>query len=127
LVDDQIHIRSMLLEVLTHLGYEVIVADDSQQALNLLVAERPDIALIDINMPVIDGIKLLKHFKEKIEGMPVILMSGSIDSDTINNAMAAGALAFLTKPFDIFELKKILEDFSSSNQNMKGEEKCQMN
>lgn len=127
LVDDQIQVRSMLVEVLTFLGYQALEASNSEEALELLDKEKPDIALIDVNIPGVDGLALQDFFRKNTSPLPVILMSGSTDSDTIKKAMESGALAFLTKPFDIFELKALLDDFFSSKRCLKGEDRCYIN
>ena len=123
LVDDQTEVRSMLVEVLTCLGYQALEASNSNEALELLSSQRPDIALIDVNIPGIDGLQLQEYFKKESTPIPVILMSGSTDSEMMKKGMEAGALAFLTKPFDIFELKALIDDFSSSKLCLKGEDK----
>jgi len=122
LVDDQTEVRAMLAEVLTHLGYQAVEASDSYEALKLLSIQRPDIALIDVNLPGIDGLQLQECFKKEATPVPVILMSGSMDTEMMEKGMEAGALAFLTKPFDVFKLKELIDDLPSSKLGLKGED-----
>jgi len=112
----------MLAEVLTHLGYQAVEASDSYEALKLLSIQRPDIALIDVNLPGIDGLQLQECFKKEATPVPVILMSGSMDTEMMEKGMEAGALAFLTKPFDVFKLKELIDDLPSSKLGLKGED-----
>jgi len=123
LVDDQTGVRSMLVEVLTHLGYQALEASNSNEALELLRRQRPDIALIDVNIPDIDGLRLQEYLKKGANPVPVILMSGSNDTEMMKKGMEAGALAFLIKPFDVFQLKELIDEFSSSDLCSKGEDK----
>lgn len=113
IVDDQPWIRDMLSEVIISSGYLAYVASNGVEALETAQKEKPDIALVDINLPDISGFKLLDHFIKMSPSIKTILMSGLSDSNIAEKAHKAGASAFLVKPFDIFEaielLKKVLE------------------
>jgi YesN/AraC family two-component response regulator len=76
--------------------------------------EKPDIALIDMTIPGIDGFTLLAHLKKEKPDVAAIFMSGYSDIEYINRARREGASGFLVKPFDMEELKSVLEELSTT-------------
>ncbi len=103
-VDDELQIRNMLTELLTREGYEVIVALNGEEAMEIAKKEDPRIILLDINMPVMDGLEACKRLKAEREtsSIPVIMMTGHDYSK--EEAIEAGADEFINKPFDLTEL-----------------------
>ncbi|NLC63551.1 MAG: response regulator [Thermoanaerobacterales bacterium] len=120
-VDDQVSIRKMIKEFLLITGYEPFEASDGMEALDLAVREKPDIALVDINLPGIDGISLFRCMKKICPELMAIFMSGSSDIWTIKRANEEGVVDFLIKPFDILELLDILNNCSASRIASRGE------
>ncbi len=107
IVDDEIGIRELLSEILMDEGYDVVLAESAVEARQFRHKSRPDLVLLDIWMPEIDGISLLKTWKDSGElDMPVVMMSGHGTIDTAVEAMRIGAVGFLEKPI---ALKKLLE------------------
>jgi two-component system nitrogen regulation response regulator NtrX len=104
-VDDEPDIRSLVREILEDEGYEVSVADGGEQARLARRTRRPDLILLDIWMPDIDGIALLKEWSER-EGLdsPVIMMSGHGTVETAVEATRLGAYDFIEKPLSIAKL-----------------------
>ena len=101
IVDDEPEIRSSLLGVLQDEGFIVDTAQDAEQCLEKVRAERPDVILLDIWMPGRDGVQILEELKQIESTMPVIIISGHA---TIQNALEAtrkGAFDFIEKPFQI--------------------------
>jgi len=113
-VDDQKWIRAMLLEALSLSGFIPFEASNINDALKVAYKERPDIALIDLNMPEGDGFSLLTSLKENIPNVEVILMSGSSDMEDMKKACKIGAKGFFEKPFDIFGLVAFLSGISTT-------------
>ena len=111
-VDDEFEIRSMLNDVLSREGYEVILASNGEEAIALAEQEDPQAILLDIVLPVIDGIEVCKRLKaeELTLTIPVIIMTGLAYSKV--DVIEAGADDFLAKPFDLvevlFRLKSVL-------------------
>ncbi|MDA8328263.1 MAG: response regulator [Betaproteobacteria bacterium] len=115
IVDDEIGIRELLSEILMDEGYEVVSADGAIQARALQHQLRPRLVLLDIWMPDMDGISLLKEWKDSGQlTMPVLMMSGHGTIDTAVEAVKIGAVGFLEKPI---ALKKLLESVSKSLQH----------
>ena len=102
--DDEQEIRNLLDHFLKGQGYEVVLASDGNQALKLAAEENPQVIILDIKMPGLDGLEVCKRLKEKEQTklIPVIVITGFED-----NKMAAlniGADDFVNKPFDMAEI-----------------------
>ncbi len=109
-VDDEPDIRQLLQEILEDEGYEVGVAEDGESARKSCRARRPDLVLLDIWMPDIDGITLLKEWSEDSTPiMPVIMMSGHGTVETAVEATRLGAYDFIEKPLSLAKLLLTVE------------------
>jgi len=102
--DDEKEIRSLLHDFLKVEGYEVVLAADGEQALQLAGTENPQAIIMDIKMPGLDGIEVCKRLKEKEQTkfIPVIIITGFEDNKL--DALDMGADDFVNKPFDMVEL-----------------------
>ena len=106
-VDDEMGIRELLNEILTDEGHTVYSAESAIQARTIREQMRPDLVLLDIWMPDIDGITLLKEWSNTGQlTMPVVMMSGHATIDTAVEATRIGALNFLEKPIALQKLLK---------------------
>ena len=109
-VDDEMGIRALLQEILTDEGHFVELAENAVQARAARERLRPDLVLLDIWMPDVDGITLLKEWGTTAQlGMPVIMMSGHGTIDTAVEATKYGAMAFLEKPITLQKLLRAVE------------------
>jgi len=109
-VDDELGIRALLSEILTDEGHSVELAENATQARAAREAARPDLVLLDIWMPDVDGITLLKEWNATAQlTMPVIMMSGHGTIDTAVEATRHGAMAFLEKPITLQKLLRAVE------------------
>ncbi|WP_293999981.1 response regulator [Sphaerotilus sp.] len=109
-VDDEMGIRALLQEILTDEGHSVELAENAAQARALRERQRPDLVLLDIWMPDVDGITLLKEWGAGAQlNMPVIMMSGHGTIDTAVEATKYGAMAFLEKPITLQKLLRAVE------------------
>jgi len=110
-VDDEHGIRDLLWEVLNDEGHAVTLAENAAQARAARAAEAPDLVLLDIWMPDMDGVTLLKEWAAGgLLTMPVIMMSGHATIDTAVEATKIGALAFLEKPVTLQKLLSAVDD-----------------
>ena len=109
-VDDELGIRALLSEILTDEGHTVELAENAAQARQVRESLRPDLVLLDIWMPDVDGVSLLKEWSAAGQlSMPVIMMSGHGTIDTAVEATKVGASAFLEKPITLQKLLRAVE------------------
>ena len=101
IVDDSSSVRTVARMALREKGYEVIEAANGQEALVKLDGERCNLVISDVNMPVMDGIALLKEIKRHphYKFTPVIMLTTEAGEDKKQEGRAAGAKAWITKPF----------------------------
>ena len=109
-VDDELGIRALLSEILTDEGHAVELAENAAQARAIRERLKPELVLLDIWMPDVDGISLLKEWGASGQlTMPVIMMSGHGTIDTAVEATKFGAMAFLEKPITLQKLLRAVE------------------
>ena len=109
-VDDELGIRALLSEILADEGHTIELAENAAQARACRERLRPDLVLLDIWMPDVDGITLLKEWGATSQlNMPVIMMSGHGTIDTAVEATKFGAMAFLEKPITLQKLLRAVE------------------
>ena len=101
-VDDDPMMCEMLNTSLEFKGFEVSTAENGKEGLESIAFSRPDLVLLDINMPIMDGFEFLSIFRtnDKFSSIPVIVLSANDDSDDIIKALEMGADNYLTKPYD---------------------------
>ncbi len=103
-VDDEEDIRSLLCSFLEGQGYQVILASDGNEALDLVETENAQVIILDIKLPGLNGIEVCKRLKaqEKTRSIPVIIITGFGDNKLL--ALDVGADDFVNKPFDMADL-----------------------
>jgi two-component system KDP operon response regulator KdpE len=102
-VDDEPQIRRVLRTTLTAQGYAIVEAHDGQEALEKLRSERPDLVLLDVNMPVMDGLEACREIRRGSNVGIIMLTVRSAEQDKVR-ALDAGADDYVVKPFGIQEL-----------------------
>ncbi len=102
-VDDEPVILMLLKRTLESGGYDVIVATDGNSALILLNERQPDLVLLDIMMPELDGFQVLERLRPHSD-VPVIMLTAKDEVDSVRNALALGADDYVRKPFSPREL-----------------------
>jgi DNA-binding response OmpR family regulator len=105
-VDDDTNIQRLYKEELEEEGYEVVIATTGKDALSLFETENPDIITLDILMPDIDGISLLRQMKEKRPDIPIIM---STAYDYRDDFAVWASEAYIVKSSDLSELKKTIK------------------
>jgi CheY-like chemotaxis protein len=109
-VDDDESIRQFIRMALTDRGYEVRVAEHGKAALALIAAGRPDLILLDMRMPVMDGWAFAQAYRAlPPPHAPVIVLTAARDAEQYASQIAADA--FLAKPFDLSELFRLVKQF----------------
>lgn len=102
-IDDEHSVRWAFEKALQKAGYQVMLAENGIKGLSLYESFKPDIILVDIRMPEMDGLQVLKKIREKDPEAQVIVMTAYTDMETTITAMKLGAYDFLSKPFNIDE------------------------
>lgn len=99
-VDDDVALRLLMRETLEASGFDVVEAGDGEEALAAIRNEPPDLVVLDLLMPVRDGLSALREIRqdEQVARLPVIVVTGLDDPGSIRQAFEAGATDFLTKP-----------------------------
>jgi two-component system, response regulator, stage 0 sporulation protein F len=105
IVDDQYGIRILLNEVFQKEGYKTFQAANGVQAIDIVKKHSPDIVLLDMKIPGMDGIEILKRLKVIDENIQVIIMTAYGELDMIQEAKDLGAITHFAKPFDIDEIR----------------------
>lgn len=108
-VDDQPGIRRLLAEVLSEQGYAVEEAANGYDGLQKAKELKPAIILMDMKMPGMDGIETLRELRRAGHTTKVIMMTAYGELEMINEAKELGAIAYITKPFDIVSLCQMIE------------------
>lgn len=110
-VDDEQSIVRLIEVTLTRKGYEVITATNGREALCVAETERPDLILMDVMMPYMDGFEAMRHLKanEATRGIPVIMLTAKRHDADLLHGLEAGAASYLTKPFNPMELIVLVE------------------
>jgi DNA-binding NtrC family response regulator len=96
-IDDSPSIRASLDILLREAGYEVLVADNGWTGMACYLREHPDVILLDLNMPVLDGISVLAQIRATDLNQKVIVMTGDTNPDTERNVRALGVSEFIIK------------------------------
>lgn len=110
-VDDQEPYTNMMSRVLIEYGMEVFIANDAHEAFGLLASVTPDLILLDVMMPGVDGIAFLRRLRAdpRLGIVPVLLVTAYLE--TLERGIAAGAQGYLTKPFSAQQLRAAIGRF----------------
>lgn len=121
-VDDEAHIVDMLRDLLVAEGYEVDAALDAAGALDLIRENIYDVALVDFNLPDMDGVMLHRQIRQMDAELAnrTVFMSGYVQSDTNLDYYTAQGGGFLAKPFDIREVTRAVRDSLGSGADEEG-------
>ncbi|MHC4859100.1 MAG: response regulator [Planctomycetota bacterium] len=107
-VDDEPKIRQLLQRLLEREGYRVSTAGDGAAALEEILRERPALVITDLKMPGMDGVELLKRARSIDPDLPVVLITAYASMETAVEALREGVDDYITKPFSINEMKKVV-------------------
>lgn len=104
IVDDEVGVRELLTDALSLGGYDTLEAKDGMSALTLIRKQKPDLLIIDINMPIMDGFELLERVRESKNSVPAIMLTARKDRSDVSRGLRLGADDYVTKPFGLEEL-----------------------
>lgn len=121
IVDDQFGIRMLLTEVFKREGYRTFAAENGFKAIEIVKKTPPDVAILDMKIPGMDGIEILKRIKEIDVSIKVIFMTAYGELDVLEEGKALGALKNFSKPFDIDEMKATVKEILSIDNVIENE------
>jgi DNA-binding response OmpR family regulator len=106
IADDDDDVRDLVTFRLGRAGYEVVTAPNGEAALQLAAERRPDLCLLDVMMPGLDGYELTRRLRATpgLEGVPIILLTASVQDAAVTQGFEAGANDYMRKPFSPREL-----------------------
>ena len=122
-VDDERHIVRLVQVNLERAGYQVISAFDGKEALKKVESEKPDLIVLDVMMPHMDGFEVLKRLKsdDKTKNIPVVMLTAKAQDADVFRGWASGVDCYLTKPFNPIELltfvKRIVESYDEGGDD----------
>ncbi len=112
IVDDNLAGRELLIAVLKYSNYELIEACDGQEALDLISRTQPDLVLLDIELPVLDGIKVVRRLRKhsRFASLPVLAVTANAMQGTREKLLAEGFSGYVTKPVDGALIRKQIRE-----------------
>lgn len=118
LVDDEERFLSTTVKLLARKGYESLAASSGMEALKILEEKHVDVVILDVKMPGMDGVEVLKQIKQRHPLVEVIMLTGHATIDSAVEGMRTGAYDYLTKPCEINELLEKAEDAYAKRMQM---------
>ena len=116
-VDDELPICELLDEVLSEQGHVVSTATSGEEALLVFEKEKPHMVLLDIKMPGMDGMDVLRRIKKIDKNSGVIMISAFGDSGTVQEALQKGANHYMEKPIELIQLRGLLLEWEQALGN----------
>jgi two-component system, chemotaxis family, chemotaxis protein CheY len=108
-IDDEQGIRSLLDTLLSRKGYDVVLAENGQKGLECFRRERPDVLVLDLKMPEMDGLTVLRQVRSLDPRMPVIILTGAGTAETEQRVRALGVTEYVEKEFSLHLLGDALK------------------
>ena len=117
IIEDEEDAAELFAEMMRVSGYRVLKTSKSTPAISMMIAEKPDIVLLDLMMPEISGLDILRQMRRDpaLANIPVIVITAKSMPADIKNGMEAGASTYLTKPVGYLELKEAVERSLTNN------------
>jgi CheY-like chemotaxis protein len=100
-VDDEPEVRQVLIEFLSSQGYDVVPASGGAEAVAIVQKDKPDLVLLDVSMPHMDGVETLARITALAPGLAVIMVTANADIGVTSKLLALGAVDYVPKPFDL--------------------------
>lgn len=112
-MDDEYFICELLQEYLSAQGHEVWIATDGESGLGIVKSQRPGAVLLDIRMPGMNGIEVLRQVRQISDTVRVIMLSAFGEAKVVEEAMANGADCYLQKPMELEKLREMLQNWEN--------------
>ena len=108
IVDDEEVIRNFFSEMLSE--YRIVTAQGGEEALEIIKTDRPDLVLLDLKMPGIDGMETLKRIRKIDKGLAVVILTAYGTPEVKSQAMRLGARGLMAKPFELTQIKTLIKE-----------------
>jgi two-component system, OmpR family, alkaline phosphatase synthesis response regulator PhoP len=120
--DDERHIVRLIQVNLERQGYQVVTAFDGKEGLEKVRSEKPDLCVLDVMMPYMDGFEVLKNIRKdpETENLPVIMLTAKAQDKDVFEGYHYGADMYLTKPFNPMELVTFVKRIAAGNTDSGG-------
>jgi len=109
IVEDEVGVAELIAEALTQSNYDARVAVTAGDALAIAEMDRPDVILLDINLPDSSGTTTLNRLRELRADVPIIMLTANADEQLARETLRRGAFDYLTKPFNLDHLVRVVE------------------
>ena len=113
IVEDEELVAETLSDILELLGYNVTITSNGEEGFKKFKKEKFELIITDIHMPKLDGFQLVKKIRSSDKEIPILVLSGFIDSEHIQKILDMGADGYIEKPFTIAKIKSVLKKFES--------------
>ena len=110
IVDDDPDICHFFQKILTEMGYEVDTASGARESLTQIRRDPPDVLFLDVKMPKMDGLECLRRIRKIKRKLPIVMITGYGDLKSAQEAMRLGADEYISKPFDLEEIRRLVSD-----------------
>jgi len=117
IVDDEPDVRQLLYDFLTGKHYEVVLAADGLEAIDMVKREKPDLVLLDVVMPGMNGVEALHRIAEIAPPVRVIMVTANADIMLTSRLLAMGAVDYIPKPFDLEYLEQAVSIQLAASQD----------
>lgn len=107
-VDDEPIILELLTDFLSAQGYEVVGTLGAADAFTMMEVSPPDVLLLDISMPLVDGVTVLRRVRALYPELPVIMVTANADEEVAKDTLRRGAFDYVVKPFDFTHLARVV-------------------
>ena len=111
IIEDEVDAAELFAEMMRVSGFHVLKTSSSAPAIGMMAAEKPDVVLLDVMMPDVSGLDILRQMREDpaLASIPVVIVSAQSMPADIQHGLEAGAFTYLTKPVGFLELKEAVE------------------
>ena len=109
IVEDESRYRDFLADVLREMDWRPVPTASAGEAMRAIQSDPPDLLLLDLNLPVIDGMMFLEQFRRRCPDVPVVIITGFGDLESARKAIRLGVADFLTKPCDLGEIERAID------------------
>jgi two-component system alkaline phosphatase synthesis response regulator PhoP/two-component system response regulator VicR len=125
-VDDERHIVRLIQVNLERAGYQVVAAFDGKEALKKIPSDNPDLIVLDVMMPFMDGFEVLKQLKAEVKtrDIPVVMLTAKTQDADVFRGWASGVDMYLTKPFNPMELLTVIKRIFEARDQLDREDRA---